>query len=283
MLSRTSRRARYPAHLPAHVVAWLAACIPQAAAGLKPLQALRCATEAGARPQCTNPQCTDQFSSAHNFKHVPCRTVETKARCDVAARPDLCILTSTMTTRPDAASGDKSLAAAQASSRPAYVLHNTPPRTSGRPPKSHRCLLHSPPHPTAGVATAVEQVAVDAANTATVGLYFVREHVQQCLPTVLQARSQLQRTAAAAADSCYAANHSREFGHTMRHALPASLHRLEASLRDASWAATEIARRRKEQQSAGASSPLRSWVPHRLKGLWAGSGASDGSNSMYEP
>ncbi|KAL4856826.1 hypothetical protein ACK3TF_002879 [Chlorella vulgaris] len=137
------------------------------------------------------------------------------------------------------------------------------------------------PDAASGVATAVEHVAVEAANTATVGLYFVREHVQQCLPTVLQARSQLQRTAAAAADSCYAANHSREFGHTMRHALPASLHRLEASLRDASWAATEIARRRKEQQ--GTSSPLRSWVPHRLKGLWASSGASDGSNSMYEP
>ena len=121
----------------------------------------------------------------------------------------------------------------------------------------------------------------------------VQEHVHQSLPTVLHARRQLQQTASAAVDATYAANHSREFAGTLRTALPASLHRMEASLRDASWAASEVTRQHKEQQAggsgSGSSSVLGSLVPQRLLGLWQGGGggiggsreASGGGNGMY--
>ena len=111
--------------------------------------------------------------------------------------------------------------------------------------------------------------------------------MHQSLPTVLQTRRQLQQTASAAVDATYAANHSREFATTMRTALPASLHRLEASLRDASWAASEVTRQHKEQQQGGGGGGvLGSLVPQRLLGLWQGggsgsSGAASGGNGMY--
>jgi hypothetical protein len=115
-----------------------------------------------------------------------------------------------------------------------------------------------------------------------------QEHVHQSLPTVLQTRRQLQHTASAAVDATYAANHSREFANTMRTALPASLHRMEASLRDASWAASEATRQHKEQQQGGsAGGMLGSLVPQRLLGMWQGgggsgsSGAASGGNGMY--
>ena len=115
--------------------------------------------------------------------------------------------------------------------------------------------------------------------------------MHQSLPSVLQTRRQLQQTASAAVDATYAANHSREFASTMRTALPASLHRMEAALRDASWAASEATRQHKEQQQqqqqqGGGSSMLGSLVPQRLVGLWQGggsgsSGAASGGNGMY--
>jgi hypothetical protein len=112
-----------------------------------------------------------------------------------------------------------------------------------------------------------------------------QEHVRQSLPAVLQSRGQLQQTAAEAADATYAANHSREFGRTMRTALPASLHRLEGCLRDASWTASEISRQQKEVRggASSSSSPWGGWVPARLRGLWLGnSSGQSGSNAMYD-
>lgn len=111
-----------------------------------------------------------------------------------------------------------------------------------------------------------------------------QEHVRQSLPAVLQARAQLQHTAAEAADATYAANHSREFGRTMRTTLPASMHRLEARLRDASWTAAEIRQHQKEARggAGGSTSPWGGWVPARLRGLWQGGGSGpSGSSAMY--
>ena len=106
--------------------------------------------------------------------------------------------------------------------------------------------------------------------------------MQQALPAVLQARSGLQQTAAAAADATYAANHSREFAGTLRTALPASLLRLEAGLRDASWTAGAVTRRHKERHGGGGGSLLGSFVPTRLRGLWpGGSSETSGSEGMY--
>ncbi|KAI7842842.1 hypothetical protein COHA_003587 [Chlorella ohadii] len=107
-------------------------------------------------------------------------------------------------------------------------------------------------------------------------MHFVREHVQQALPAALHARGLLQQTSAVAADATYAASHSREFAATMRQALPASLHRMEASIRDASWAAADVAARRREQfGSSGSylgSYLLGGLVPQRLAELWQGGG-----------
>lgn len=103
--------------------------------------------------------------------------------------------------------------------------------------------------------------------------------MQQALPAALQARATLQHTAAAAADATHAANHSREFAGMLRRALPAALLRMEASLRDASWAATEVARHQRERQGSGSyllSGYLGGLMPQRLVDLWQGGGGGSG-------
>lgn len=126
--------------------------------------------------------------------------------------------------------------------------------------------------------------------------------MQQALPAALQARAQLQQTAAAAGDATYAAQHAREFAGCMRRVLPASLHRMEAALRDASWAACEAARHQREQHAAsGGGGYLSGYlgglgVTQRLADLWwqgggsapasarGGAGGADGDSddgSMY--
>lgn len=105
--------------------------------------------------------------------------------------------------------------------------------------------------------------------------------MQQALPAALQARGQLQQAGGAAADATYAASHSREFAATMRTALPASLHRMEAALRDASWAAAEVARRQHEEQGgagSGLSGYLGGLLPQRLVDYWAGPGGPAASS-----
>lgn len=160
----------------------------------------------------------------------------------------------------------------------------------------------------------MERSAVEAANAGTVGLFYVRvsglaaaeafracqaqsclslrlvhtgrtccspqEHVRQSLPAVLAAAHGLHQTAAAAQDGAYAAGHSRDFAASLRRELPASLHRMESTLRDASWAASDVSRRHKEAQQAGsAGSSLGGLltVPPRLRALWAGGSPGRGS------
>lgn len=104
--------------------------------------------------------------------------------------------------------------------------------------------------------------------------------MQQSLPSVLQARSHLQQSAAAAADATYAAQHSREFAAGMRASLPGALHEMEAALRDASWAAAEVARRHREQQGGGSglSGYLGGLLPQRIVDLWTyGQGGGGGA------
>lgn len=126
--------------------------------------------------------------------------------------------------------------------------------------------------------------------------HFPQEHVRQSLPAVLAAAQGMQQTAAAARDGAYAAGHSREFAAGLRRELPASLHRMEAALRDATWAAAEVSRRHKEvQQAGGAGGSLGGLltVPPRLRALWPGGspgrtgrgGAAEpsGSDCMYGP
>ncbi len=120
--------------------------------------------------------------------------------------------------------------------------------------------------------------------------------MRQSLPAVLAAAHGLQQTAGAAQDGTYAAGHSRDFAASLRRELPASLHRMESALRDASWAASDVSRRHKEAQQAGsAGSSLGGLltVPPRLRALWAGGspgrssrgGAADasGGDCMYGP
>ncbi|PRW60397.1 hypothetical protein C2E21_0857 [Chlorella sorokiniana] len=120
--------------------------------------------------------------------------------------------------------------------------------------------------------------AMPRAAKASPDTHFVREHVQQALPAALHARGLLQQTAAVAADATYAASHSREFASTLRQGLPASLHRMEASIRDASWAAADVAARRREQHGSGGGYLggylLGGLVPQRLAELWQGGGGS---------
>ena len=97
--------------------------------------------------------------------------------------------------------------------------------------------------------------------------------MHQALPAALATTTSLRGSAGTAADAAYAAQHSREFGATLRTRLPASLHRMEASLRDAAWAASDIGRRHREQQQSGASM-LSGLVPTRLRGLWPAGGGS---------
>lgn len=55
-------------------------------------------------------------------------------------------------------------------------------------------------------------------------------------------------------------------------------HRMEASIRDASWAAADVAARRREQQGSGSGYLggylLGGLVPQRLAELWQGGGSS---------
>lgn len=116
------------------------------------------------------------------------------------------------------------------------------------------------------------------------------------MPTVLAAAQGMQQTAAAAQAGVYATGHSRDFAAGLRRELPASLHRMEAALRDATWAASEVTRRHKQAQQGGSGSSSLGGLlamPPRLRALWTGGspgrssrrGAAEasGGDCMYGP
>lgn len=98
---------------------------------------------------------------------------------------------------------------------------------------------------------AFEQSLTEVANQPTVGQYFVREHVRQSIPAILEARNSLKSTAATAQGGSFAAQGGLEFAAILGAALSQpTLDQIHHLLSQSQETGKAIVRNRKHAQHA---------------------------------